>query len=195
MVKNGGLTHRWRNSYFTVNDETHNLQRFCWCLRQGHKFWRIYIWRPAWESCSSNVNFETVLGYVLRQRKTTSKDRQVIHMEMNERESRTKVNKQQKRQNRISLKRCLEIQRSEDQISTWRPTIDTDFFSDFPQPPTVRGRNSILNYAATPSSHIPSNSSVTNHTTIWCSMANNCDAWIHRSTKEGLNKEVTQFGS
>jgi hypothetical protein len=42
--------------------------------------------------------FETVLGYGLRKRETSSMDRQVTTMEMNERESRTKVNKQRQRQ-------------------------------------------------------------------------------------------------
>jgi len=53
---------------------------------------------------------------------------------MNERESRTKVNKR-KKQSRISRTNCyLEIQRFEDQISPRRPTIDTETFGDFPQP-------------------------------------------------------------
>jgi hypothetical protein len=79
-------------------------------------------------------NFETVLGYDLRQRKITSKEKQVIMRDVNERESRTLVNKERKRQSRISLTNCyLEIQMSEDQISPRRPNIDIEDFGDFPQ--------------------------------------------------------------
>jgi hypothetical protein len=43
-------------------------------------------------------NFETVLGYDLRQRKITSKEKQVIMRDVNKRESITLVNEQRKRQ-------------------------------------------------------------------------------------------------
>jgi len=63
-----------------------------------------------------------------------SKEKQVIMRDMNERERRTLVNKQRKRQSRILQTNCyLEIQRSDDEISPPRPNINTENFGDFPQ--------------------------------------------------------------
>jgi hypothetical protein len=104
-------------------------------LSKGTNFDEFESGRLSGNHAVANWNFETVLGYDLRQRKITSKEKQVIIRGMNERERRTVVNKQRKRQSPISRTNCcLEIQRSEDQTSPRRPNIDIEAFGDFPQP-------------------------------------------------------------